>query len=123
MTDAKYDVLGIGNAIFDVLVQTDEGFLARHGMTKGGMALIDEARAAAIYRDMGPATEMSGGSGANTIVGLASFGARAKQRGQRRIAHEPKQPRGQRSGRDGEERADHPHSIAAASLAGAGPIW
>ena len=77
MTDAKYDVLGIGNAIFDVLVQTDEGFLARHGMTKGGMALIDEARAAAIYKDMGPATEMSGGSGANTIVGLASFGARA----------------------------------------------
>jgi hypothetical protein len=48
MTDAKYDVLGIGNAIFDVLVQTDEGFLGRHGMTKGGMALIDEARAAAI---------------------------------------------------------------------------
>jgi len=77
MTDAKYDVLGIGNAIFDVLVQTDEGFLARHGMTKGGMALIDEARAAAIYQDMGPATEMSGGSGANTIVGVAGFGARA----------------------------------------------
>ena len=76
MTDAKYDVLGIGNAIFDVLVQTDEGFLIRHGMTKGGMALIDEARAAAIYGDMGPATEMSGGSGANTIVGLAGFGAR-----------------------------------------------
>jgi adenosine kinase len=63
MTSAKYDVLGIGNAIFDVLVQTDEGFLVRHGMTKGGMALIDEARAAAIYGDMGPATEMSGGSG------------------------------------------------------------
>src|SRR4029453_6219756 len=67
----------VGHAVFDVLVQTDEGFLARHGMTKGGMALIDEARATAIYRDMGPATEMSGGSGANTIVGLAGFGARA----------------------------------------------
>ncbi len=77
MTSAKYDVLGIGNAIFDVLVQTDEGFLAAHGMTKGGMALIDEARAASIYRDMGPATEMSGGSAANTIVGIASLGARA----------------------------------------------
>ena len=76
MTSAKYDVLGIGNAIFDVLVKTDEGFLARHGMTKGGMALIDEARATAIYRDMGPAVEMSGGSAANTIVGLANFGAR-----------------------------------------------
>src|SRR6202158_3166888 len=77
MTAAKYDVLGIGNAIFDVLVQTDEGFLSQHGMTKGGMALIDEARAASIYRDMGPATEMSGGSAANTIGGLANLAARA----------------------------------------------
>src|ERR1700712_5897100 len=77
MADAKYDVLGIGNAIFDVLVQTDEAFLGRHGMTKGGMALIDEARATAIYADMGPATEMSGGSAANTIVGIANLGARA----------------------------------------------
>jgi sugar/nucleoside kinase (ribokinase family) len=77
MTSAKYDVLGIGNAIFDVLVQTDEKFLADHGMAKGGMALIDEARALSIYRDMGPATEMSGGSAANTIVGIANLGARA----------------------------------------------
>ncbi|MGA7809545.1 adenosine kinase [Bradyrhizobium sp.] len=77
MADAKYDVLGIGNAIFDVLVKADEAFLEAHGMAKGGMALIDEARAAAIYRDMGPATEMSGGSAANTIVGIASLGARA----------------------------------------------
>jgi sugar/nucleoside kinase (ribokinase family) len=77
MTSAKYDVLGIGNAIFDVLVQTDEAFLATHGMTKGGMALIDEARALAVYQAMGPATEMSGGSAANTIVGIASLGARA----------------------------------------------
>src|SRR5438105_1696873 len=77
MTDAKYDVLGIGNAIFDVSAQTDAEFLAEHGMAKGGMALIDEARAISIYRDMGPATEVSGGSGANTIVGVAGFGARA----------------------------------------------
>jgi adenosine kinase len=77
MTSAKYDVLAIGNAIFDVLVQTDEGFLASHGMTKGSMALIDEAQAASIYKDMGPATEMSGGSAANTIVGIAGFGGRA----------------------------------------------
>jgi sugar/nucleoside kinase (ribokinase family) len=76
MAGAKYDVLAIGNAIFDVLVKTDESFLSRHGMAKGGMALIDEPRAAAIYKDMGPATEMSGGSAANTIVGIASFGAR-----------------------------------------------
>ena len=81
MTSAKYDVLGIGNAIFDVLVQTDDAFLTAHGMTKGGMALIDEARASSIYSDMGKgsgkATEMSGGSAANTIVGIASLGARA----------------------------------------------
>jgi adenosine kinase len=59
------------------LVQTDESFLGRHGMTKGGMALIDEARALSIYQDMGPAIEMSGGSAANTIVGVANLGARA----------------------------------------------
>src|ERR1700749_1057435 len=77
MAEVKYDVLGIGNAIFDVLVQTDEKFLSDHGMTKGGMALIDERRAAAIYRDMGPSTQMSGGSAAKTIVGIANLGARA----------------------------------------------
>jgi adenosine kinase len=77
MTSAKYDVLAIGNAIFDVLVQTDEGFLAAHGMTKGSMALIDEKQAASIYKDMGPSTEISGGSAANTIVGIAGFGGRA----------------------------------------------
>src|SRR5436305_13685103 len=80
MAEAKYDVLGIGNAIFDVLVRTDEGFLKRHGMTKGGMALIDEARARAIYGDMGKDSgtpvEMSVGSAVNTIVGVASLGAR-----------------------------------------------
>src|SRR5262245_22070953 len=82
MAEAKYDVLGIGNAIFDVLVRADEKFLADHGMIKGSMALIDEARAASIYRDMGPATERSGGSAANTIVGIAGFGGRAAYVGQ-----------------------------------------
>src|SRR6202161_2584667 len=77
MAEAKYDVLGIGNAIFDVLVQAEDGFLTAHGMTKGGMALSDEARAGSIYRDMGAAVEMSGGSAANTIVGIANLGARA----------------------------------------------
>jgi sugar/nucleoside kinase (ribokinase family) len=77
MTAATYDVLGIGNAIFDILVRTDDAFLAQQGMAKGAMTLIDEARAAAIYAAMGPATEISGGSAANTIVGLAEFGARA----------------------------------------------
>jgi len=77
MNSAKYDVLGIGNALFDILVRVDDKFLAGHGMAKGSMALIDEARAASIYSDMGPATEVSGGSAANTIVGVAQLGARA----------------------------------------------
>jgi sugar/nucleoside kinase (ribokinase family) len=77
MTLARYDVLGIGNAIVDVIARTEEDFLLKQDMRKGTMALIDEARAQAIYEAMGPATEMSGGSAANTIVGLASLGGRA----------------------------------------------
>jgi adenosine kinase len=77
MTATRYDVLGIGNAIVDVIARAEDDFLAAHGMHKGGMALIDEERAAAIYAAMGPAVESSGGSAANTIVGVASFGARA----------------------------------------------
>ena len=77
MTSVQYDVLGIGNAIVDVIAQTEEDFLVNHGMQKGMMALIDEARAAQIYQAMGPTIESSGGSAANTIVGVASFGARA----------------------------------------------
>jgi adenosine kinase len=76
MPSPSYDVLGIGNAIVDVIARAEDDFLTQHGMPKGGMALIDEARAHAIYDAMGPAVEVSGGSAANTIVGLASFGAR-----------------------------------------------
>ncbi len=76
MTSARYDVLGIGNAIVDVIARAEENFLLAQGMHKGTMALIDEARAHAIYDAMGPAVETSGGSAANTIVGLASLGAR-----------------------------------------------
>ena len=67
MTATTYDVLGIGNAIVDILAKTEDGFLAEHGMSKGAMALIDESRAAAIYQAMGPAIEISGGSAANTV--------------------------------------------------------
>ena len=77
MPSSQYDVLGIGNAIVDVIARTEDDFLVRNGMNKGGMALIDEARAEAIYGAMGPAIEISGGSAANTIAGVASFGARA----------------------------------------------
>src|SRR5262245_54759216 len=72
-----FDVLGIGNAIVDVIARTEDDFLVKHGMNKGAMTLIDEPRAEAIYAAMGPATEISGGSAANTIAGVASFGARA----------------------------------------------
>jgi adenosine kinase len=77
MTASRYDVLGIGNAIVDVIARAEDDFLVAQGMHKGTMALIDEARAKAIYDAMGPATESSGGSAANTIAGVASFGARA----------------------------------------------
>ena len=77
MTAPRYDVLGIGNAIVDVIARAEDDFLVAHGMHKGAMALIDEARAQAIYDAMGPAVESSGGSAANTIVGVASFGGRA----------------------------------------------
>ena len=77
MTVTRYDVLGIGNAIVDVIARAEEDFLLRQGMRKGGMALIDAGRAEAIYAAMGPAVEVSGGSAANTIVGVASLGSRA----------------------------------------------
>ena len=77
MASARYDVLGIGNAIVDVIARTEEDFLLKQGMTKGTMALIDAPRAEAIYEAMGPAIESSGGSAANTIVGVAGFGARS----------------------------------------------
>ena len=76
MPEPRYDILGIGNAIVDVIARAEEDFLVAQGMRKGGMALIDEPRAQAIYEAMGPAVEISGGSAANTIVGAASFGAR-----------------------------------------------
>jgi len=77
MTAPRYDVLGIGNAIVDVIARAEDDFLIKQNMQKGSMALIDEGRAKSIYDAMGPATESSGGSAANTIAGIASFGAKA----------------------------------------------
>jgi sugar/nucleoside kinase (ribokinase family) len=77
MTQAAYDVLGVGNAIVDILARTDEAFLDKHGMAKGGMTLVDEAQAHAIYAAMGAGVEASGGSAGNTIAGVASFGGKA----------------------------------------------
>jgi sugar/nucleoside kinase (ribokinase family) len=73
----RIDVLTLGNAIVDVLAQTDDDFLLAQGVHKGAMQLIDEARAEELYGAMGPATIVSGGSGANTAAGVASFGVRA----------------------------------------------
>ena len=77
MAEPRFDVLGIGNAIVDVIARADDDFLVRHAMRKGTMSLIAEEQAEHIYESMGPAVEISGGSAANTIVGVAGFGARA----------------------------------------------
>jgi sugar/nucleoside kinase (ribokinase family) len=77
VAEAELDVIGIGNALVDVLSQADERFLERQGLVKGTMHLVDEARAASLYEAMGPGVEISGGSAANTVVGVASFGGRA----------------------------------------------
>lgn len=71
-----YDVVGIGNAILDILAMTDDAFIERQGMKKGTMMLIDENRAADLYRQMGQTKEVSGGSAANTLAGMASLGSK-----------------------------------------------
>ena len=71
-----YHVVAIGNAIVDVLSFAEDAFTAGEAMQKGTMCLIDEERAEALYNKMGPSTEVSGGSAANTLAGLASLGAR-----------------------------------------------
>ncbi len=76
MSNARYDVLGIGNAIVDLIATTDETFLLQESIQKGGMTLIDEARAEHLYRAMGPAIVTSGGSAGNTMAGIASLGGK-----------------------------------------------
>jgi sugar/nucleoside kinase (ribokinase family) len=73
----ELDVVGIGNALVDVLTHAEDGFLARQSLIKGTMHLVEEPRAREIYDAMGPGVEISGGSAANTVVGVASFGGRA----------------------------------------------
>jgi sugar/nucleoside kinase (ribokinase family) len=72
----ELDVLGIGNAIVDVLARADDQFIASHRLPKGGMTLIDEDRADRLYEAMGRGLEVSGGSCANSMAGAASFGSR-----------------------------------------------
>ena len=75
--NSKYDVLCIGNAIVDIIAQSDEAFLVDNGIIKGAMNLIDKDRAELLYNRMGPAIEASGGSAGNTAAGIASFGGKA----------------------------------------------
>lgn len=77
MPQKQYDVTSIGHAIVDVLVQTDDAFLTRHGIAKGGMTLIDAFRAETLSAEMGAAIEASGGSAGNTAAGIASLGGKA----------------------------------------------
>jgi sugar/nucleoside kinase (ribokinase family) len=77
LTQTHLDVVGIGNAIVDVLCHVDEGFIAAHDLQKGAMTLIDAERAEALYAAMGSSIEQSGGSAGNTMAAIASFGGRA----------------------------------------------
>ena len=76
MADAQFDILGIGNAIVDVVARGDESFLSRHDMHKGAMRLVDAEAAERIYAAMPPGEERSGGSAANTCAVAAALGAR-----------------------------------------------
>jgi len=82
VTAARFDVLAIGNAIVDVIARVDDAFLEREGYAKGSMRLIDPARADELYARMGPGREISGGSAANTLAGIAAFGHRCAFIGQ-----------------------------------------
>jgi len=77
MTAPTYDVAAIGNALVDIIADASDAFLQTHGIAKGGMMLVDADRASMLYSAIGPAVEMSGGSAANTVAGIASFGGKA----------------------------------------------
>jgi fructokinase len=76
MDDVKFDILGIGNAMVDVVAQVDNTFLSRYDMAKGAMILVDAERADAVYAAMPPGEESSGGSAGNTCAVAAALGAR-----------------------------------------------
>lgn len=76
MPQPELDIIAIGNALVDVIAQADDAFLAAEGLAKGSMRLVDADEAAALYGRMGPGTEASGGSAANTVAGAAALGAR-----------------------------------------------
>jgi sugar/nucleoside kinase (ribokinase family) len=77
MPETTYDVIAIGNAIVDIIGQCDDAFLEKHQAPKGHMRLVDSQTISTVYDDMGPGIEISGGSAANTVVGLASLGGKS----------------------------------------------
>lgn len=82
MTEARYDVIAIGNAIVDVMAPCQDELIEELGLNRGGMTLVDTARAEELYAAMGPAKEISGGSAANTLAGMAALGAQCAFVGQ-----------------------------------------
>ena len=82
MTDPRYDVVAIGNAIVDVMAPCQDELIEELGLAKGGMTLVDTERAQELYSAMGRATEISGGSAANTLAGMAALGAQCAFVGQ-----------------------------------------
>ena len=82
MSNPRYDVIAIGNAIVDVVASCSDELIEELGMPKGGMTLIDDAQARDLYDAMGPAREISGGSAANTLAGLSALGAQCAFVGQ-----------------------------------------
>jgi len=77
MDECRYDVVGIGNAIVDIIARCDDAKLDRLGLPKGYMRLIGEDDVVSLYKEMGPAVEVSGGSAANTMTGIASLGGKS----------------------------------------------
>lgn len=82
MSEPIYDVIAVGNAIVDVMAPSEDAQIAALGMARGGMTLVDAARSRELYAAMGPAREISGGSAANTLAGLAALGAKCAFIGQ-----------------------------------------
>jgi len=82
MTEARYDVVAIGNAIVDVMSPCENELIEELDLVRGGMTLVDTDRAKELYAAMGPAQEISGGSAANTLAGLSALGAQCAFIGQ-----------------------------------------
>ena len=82
MSKPRYDVIAIGNAIVDVMAPCGSELIEELDLVQGGMMLVNAVRAKELYAAMGPAREISGGSGANTLAGLAALGARCAFIGQ-----------------------------------------